>query len=107
MPARTSISLLTNSETAQLLGIKGNTLEIWRLKGSGPVFRKIGRSVRYLESDVLAWLDAQARVSTSQYQTRKEGAGANLPRSQRGSADQEPIIVPAARNFPLDGEILA
>lgn len=66
MAARTNISLLTNSETAQLLGIKSNTLEIWRLKGAGPVFRKIGRSVRYLESDVLAWLDGQARVSTSQ-----------------------------------------
>jgi DNA-binding CsgD family transcriptional regulator len=34
--------LLTNQQTAELLGIKPNTLEIWRLKGRGPLFRKLG-----------------------------------------------------------------
>lgn len=73
MAARTIITLLNNAETAELIGIRPNTLEVWRWKGMGPVFRKIGRSVRYLESDVLTWLDAQVRTSTSQTITCKQG----------------------------------
>lgn len=61
-----SLKLLTNSEVAQLLSVRPNTLEIWRTKGIGPTYRKVGRSVRYVEAEVLAWLDAQMRISTSQ-----------------------------------------
>ncbi|RLK44531.1 helix-turn-helix transcriptional regulator [Cupriavidus plantarum] len=61
-----SLKLLTNTQTAELLGLRSNTLEIWRTQGKGPVYRKIGRAVRYAEADVLSWLDAQTRTSTSQ-----------------------------------------
>ncbi|MBD9613584.1 helix-turn-helix domain-containing protein [Pseudomonas sp. PDM02] len=61
------MKLLTNTETAELLGLKSNTLEIWRTQGKGPAFRKIGRAIRYVEADVLTWLDAQTCSSTSQY----------------------------------------
>jgi predicted DNA-binding transcriptional regulator AlpA len=61
------MKLLTNNETAELLGLKPNTLEIWRTQGKGPVFRKIGRAVRYVEADVLVWLNVQTHSSTSQY----------------------------------------
>lgn len=61
-----TMKILTNVETAELLGLKPNTLERWRLQGRGPTFRKLGRAVRYVEADVLAWLDAQSRRSTSQ-----------------------------------------
>lgn len=71
MAART-IVLLDNTETAEMLGIRPNTLENWRLKEKGPVFRTIGRKIRYVESDVLNWLDAQAHTSTSQYATSKK-----------------------------------
>jgi predicted DNA-binding transcriptional regulator AlpA len=37
-----------------------------RWAGEGPKYRKIGRSVRYLGADVLEWLDAQTRGSTSE-----------------------------------------
>ena len=60
------MKLLNNDQTAELLGLKPNTLEIWRLQGKGPRFRKIGRNVRYAESDVLAWLDTHTFTSTSQ-----------------------------------------
>lgn len=33
--------LMTNAETAALLSIKPNTLEIWRNKGRGPAFLKL------------------------------------------------------------------
>ena len=68
------MKLLTNDQTADLLGLRHNTLEIWRFQGKGPVYRKVGRLVRYVESDVLAWLDAQTRQSTSETETHKPEA---------------------------------
>lgn len=61
-----SIKLITAGQTATLLGVRVTTLESWRLRGNGPRYRKIGRLVRYAETDVLAWIDAQTRTSTSQ-----------------------------------------
>jgi predicted DNA-binding transcriptional regulator AlpA len=61
-----SPKLFTSQEVSQLLGVKQNTLSIWRLQGRGPAFRKVGRLVRYVEADVAAWLDAQRRDNTSQ-----------------------------------------
>ena len=58
--------LLDTSELADLLTNKSNTIEGWRIKGVGPRYIKIGRLVRYRIEDVEAWLEAQARTSTSQ-----------------------------------------
>ncbi len=57
--------LLTTSQAAALLGLKQNTLEIWRVKGRGPTFAKIGSLVRYRMDDVLAYLESCVRTSTS------------------------------------------
>ena len=66
-----NMKLLTNQQAADMLGVKSNTLEIWRLHGKGPRFRKLGAGkqapVRYVEDDVLAWLDEQSFASTSAY----------------------------------------
>lgn len=70
MTTRNAIKLINNAETAQLLGLRPNTLEIWRTTGRGPAFRKVGRAIRYVEGEVLAWLDAQKHTNTSQYPTR-------------------------------------
>lgn len=64
------MKLLTNVQTAELIGMKPNTLEIWRVYGKGPVFRKLGRSIRYAESDVLAWINSHICASTSEYEPR-------------------------------------
>lgn len=65
------MKLFTNLETADLLGIKPNTLEIWRLHGKGPPFLKFGRTksapVRYGMSAVIEWLDEHTFASTSGY----------------------------------------
>ena len=66
------MKLLTNSQAAAILGLKPNTLEIWRVHGKGPAFRKIGRCVRYAEADVLAWIEAQTCTSTSEYQAGQQ-----------------------------------
>lgn len=71
--------LLTNEQTADLLGIKPNTLEIWRCRSKGPVFIKLGSNpsspVRYQHSRVLAWIEANSHQSTSSY------TAANLQRA--------------------------
>jgi len=66
-----TMHLLTNAEAASMLGIKPNTLEIWRCKGRGPRFIKFLPSkqapVRYRREEVDAWLEQQAFASTSAY----------------------------------------
>lgn len=65
-----SDDLLTNEEAARLLGVKPNTLEIWRWSGKGPSFIKLGDSpqspVRYLRSVIMAWLTDRSFKSTSE-----------------------------------------
>ena len=65
--------LLDNEQTATLLGIKPNTLEIWRCRGIGPNFVKMGTSkqapVRYQRGEVASWLERQSFGSTSAYST--------------------------------------
>ena len=57
--------LLSEAETAALLGIAQRTLQEWRRKGAGPAFiRLAGRSVRYRQADVLAWVAARLRHRT-------------------------------------------
>jgi hypothetical protein len=63
--------LLSNKEAARLLGIRPNTLEIWRVQGKGPAFLKLGdqpqSTVRYLRSTVIAWASQRAFRNTSAY----------------------------------------
>ncbi len=61
----TAIKLLNTAQAAELLGVKKNTLEIWRYEKKGPKFRKVGALVRYAESDLLAYLDERTRTGTS------------------------------------------
>jgi hypothetical protein len=79
--------LLDNEQTAAMLGIKPNTLEIWRLKGKGPPFVKLGPAkqspVRYERSEVVRWLREQSFASTSAY---SQAALSNLRRHACGAA---------------------
>lgn len=63
--------LLDNEQTAALLGIKPNTLEIWRHKGKGPEFLKLGDApqapVRYRRSGIAEWLSMRSFESTSAF----------------------------------------
>jgi hypothetical protein len=59
------VRLLSTTEAGRLLGVSPRTLEDWRLRGGGPLFRKIGRRiVRYLLSDLLAFVRGAARANT-------------------------------------------
>lgn len=57
--------LLTAEEAAQHLRRSSKTLEADRLRGSGPRFVKLGRSVRYRLSDLEAYIEKGLRRSTS------------------------------------------
>lgn len=59
------IYLLSETQTAELLGLSIRTLQSWRLRGGGPPFAKVGRAVRYRRSDLELWLEQRLRVSTS------------------------------------------
>lgn len=49
--------LLTTKDLAEILGVKPNTINVWRLKGYGPKYHKLGYLVRYKREDVEKWMD--------------------------------------------------
>jgi len=60
-------NLVATPAAAEYLGnLKPNTLEIWRVQGTGPAYKKCGRLVRYSLEDLDKYLEAQTRTSTSQ-----------------------------------------
>jgi excisionase family DNA binding protein len=59
------LRLLTQSEAARQLRLSERTLERLRVSGGGPVYVKAGRSVRYREADLEAWIAARVVSSTS------------------------------------------
>jgi excisionase family DNA binding protein len=50
-------NLLTTDQAAALVRVKPATLKIWRMKGAGPAFIKVGRLVRYRRATVEKWLN--------------------------------------------------
>ena len=58
--ARRTARALTEREVAELLGLSVATLRAWRHRGKGPRFLRLGRSVRYLPSDVDDFVRASA-----------------------------------------------
>lgn len=62
-----ALPLLMDEKTAALrLGLSHRTLQAWRVTGGGPIYRKVGRQVRYAESDLAAFVEAGARRHTSE-----------------------------------------
>lgn len=58
--------MLRTKEAAEYLGLTKATLEAWRVRGGGPVFLKMGKSVRYRKSDLDAFIVSRLRENTSQ-----------------------------------------
>jgi predicted DNA-binding transcriptional regulator AlpA len=58
-------AVLFGAEAAYLCGLSIRTLEALRVRGGGPRFVSLGRSVRYRRRDVIAFIDARVRASTS------------------------------------------
>lgn len=58
--------IITPGELAAASGLSLGTLAYWRHAGTGPQYMKLGRLIRYRKTDVIAFLDASLRTSTSQ-----------------------------------------
>jgi predicted DNA-binding transcriptional regulator AlpA len=58
--------LLTPREAADFLRVGDSWLAKARMRGDGPPFVKIGRSIRYAESALLQWTRANTHQSTSE-----------------------------------------
>ena len=56
---------LDTRQTSDRFGLAPGTLANWRLAGKGPPYLKIGRTVRYRVSDLIDWMEANTRSSTS------------------------------------------
>jgi excisionase family DNA binding protein len=54
--------LLEPDQTAEFLGVSKATLEKWRNQSRGPVYVRVGRLVRYHQSDLEQWLDGGRNV---------------------------------------------
>lgn len=51
--------LWTPEEVAHFLGVPVHTLYRWRYLGTGPKAGRVGRHLRYLPADVMAWFRKQ------------------------------------------------
>jgi hypothetical protein len=52
------MGLLNEKQASQFLGCSVAALRKWRLLGKGPAYCRVGRLVRYSETDLTAFLDA-------------------------------------------------
>jgi excisionase family DNA binding protein len=62
-----SEQLLTVSEAARWLKCSESYLNKCRISSAGPLFVRIGRSIRYRQSDLEAWAAGHVVGSTSEY----------------------------------------
>jgi predicted DNA-binding transcriptional regulator AlpA len=58
--------LLTAREAANFLRLSLSWLAKTRMRGDGPPYVKLGRTVRYREGALVQWLKSRARLSTSE-----------------------------------------
>lgn len=58
--------LLCEQQAAAMLGYTPRALQQWRRTGTGPQFIRVSaRSIRYRRRDLLDWIEARVRMSTS------------------------------------------
>jgi len=58
--------LVSTGEAARLLGVKGQTLRLWRSQSRGPAFIVMGSRRLYHLDDLSAWLGAHRVRNTEQ-----------------------------------------
>jgi predicted DNA-binding transcriptional regulator AlpA len=65
-PATPSFVLLTPKEAAKLLKVSLSWLAKARMRGDGPPYIRIGRSIRYVLAALIQWMKGRQRMSTSE-----------------------------------------
>ncbi len=59
--------LLDSEEAARYLRLARPTLEAWRTRGGGPAFIKLGKAVRYRQTDLDEYLNSRTFANTSEF----------------------------------------
>ena len=59
--------LLTPTDAARFLKVSLSWLAKARMRGDGPPYVRVGRSIRYSEAALLQWLKSRQRLSTSEH----------------------------------------
>jgi hypothetical protein len=80
-----SLTLLTTVQASKLVRLSARTLEGLRVRGGGPVYRKLSGRVFYALPDLVAWVDGQTRASTSD---PGRGPARDVPRRRGGIASR-------------------
>jgi predicted DNA-binding transcriptional regulator AlpA len=65
-PTPPTIVLLTAKEAATLLKVSHSWLAKARMRGDGPPYIRIGRSIRYALAALIQWMKSRQRLSTSE-----------------------------------------
>jgi len=60
------IVLLRPKEAAKLLKVSLSWLAKARMRGDGPPYIKVGRSIRYADAALIQWMKSRQRLSTSE-----------------------------------------
>jgi predicted DNA-binding transcriptional regulator AlpA len=63
---------LNENQAAEFLGLSTRTLQAWRVRGGGPPFVKIGRSVRYQRRVLIEFQAAHTVTSTTEADAKSE-----------------------------------
>jgi hypothetical protein len=58
--------LLTAKEAGVYLRVSASWLAKARMRGDGPPYIRVGRSIRYAPPDLIQWKNSQRRLSTSE-----------------------------------------
>ncbi len=66
-------NMLRTPAAAALLGVRPNTLEIWRHQRRGPKFYRVGRCIVYEQEDLEAFVRSNGVHTIDSIQTKKEG----------------------------------
>jgi hypothetical protein len=59
-------NVLTPKEAAYRMKLSPSWLAKARMRGDGPPYIKVGRSIRYAEAALLQWMKSRQRLSTSE-----------------------------------------
>jgi predicted DNA-binding transcriptional regulator AlpA len=57
---------LNENQAAEFLGLSTRTLQAWRVRGCGPRYVKIGRSVRHQRRELVAFQQSHTVSSTTE-----------------------------------------
>lgn len=65
-PTASAFALLTPKEVADRLQVSCSFLAKARMRGDGPPYIRVGRSIRYAEAALSQWMKSRQRLSTSE-----------------------------------------